>query len=81
MFKRLACDRLQINLFNEITHKHRWEDGRCVYCKKTQQELVVKMCDCGCRTVIEKTHETLTIKDKHFIYGHETIDMFESIHF
>lgn len=78
MIKKIACDRLQLSFFNNDKQKHRWENGRCIYCKRTESDLKVHVCDCGCGTLIKEDELTTSFNDKQFIFGHETLDMFEN---
>gem|GEM_PF-3895188 len=79
----LPCKRpFQLSLFNKeksVAFRHRWEGKICRHCGMTKSEVVVKACDCGCKTPIWPETETTIYKDQVFVFGHETGDLFQNV--
>jgi hypothetical protein len=57
--------------------RHRWIRDVCIYCALAKHNSLVNACDCGCRTPVLKETPTTQYGNRTFVFGHETIDMFE----
>lgn len=59
------------------SRQHRWKRGACIYCALDKKDSFLEACDCGCRTPILKDTPTTQYSGHTFVFGHETLDMFE----
>jgi hypothetical protein len=57
--------------------RHRWKNGVCIHCALDKKAALINACDCGCRTPILKDTPTTQYGAHTFVFGHETLDMFE----
>jgi hypothetical protein len=57
--------------------QHTWKDGRCIHCRVKKKHAKVRACDCGCKGAILEDMQTTRIGTLTFIFGHETLDLFE----
>ena len=58
---------------------HRWKDGKCIHCGLLKKNSLVKVCACGCKTPIHPDTETSHYGNRIFIFGHETVSLFEKL--
>ncbi len=79
----LPCNRpTQLSLFGSKKSnsvRHHWKKGICIHCGMQKSESVVTVCDCGCKTPI--CSDTITTHNGKltYVFGHETLDLFEKI--
>jgi hypothetical protein len=70
----------QLSIFSRPqspVRRHRWKNDVCVHCALEKEFSQIDACDCGCRSPILKDTQTTHYEGHTFIFGHETIDMFE----
>jgi hypothetical protein len=70
----------QISLFSsEIPPPghHIWKNGVCIDCGMYKSKSVVSVCDCGCKTPITAATVTTHYGKLTFVFGHETLNMFD----
>jgi hypothetical protein len=58
---------------------HRWKNGKCIHCGLLKKNSLVKVCACGCETPIHPDTETSHYGNRTFIFGHETMSLFEKL--
>ena len=58
--------------------RHRWVKGRCSRCGIRRRAARVQVCDCGCGTVITDETQVTRYRSDTYVFGHETLDLFET---
>jgi hypothetical protein len=61
----------------ETSGRHRWKKDICIHCGLNKANALVNACDCGCRTPVLKDTPTTEYGRRTFVFGHETLDIFE----